>query len=112
VNRHERRTAAALARRDRRARESVLEAIRAALPPDVRAELDAHVATETSFGETLLGVADCVVQGLCTVAEAAEAITYTNELADATVRGDITTALGCELVERLKARQMGDIAAD
>jgi hypothetical protein len=107
MNRHERRKAAAVARRNGLTRESALEAIRAALPPDVRAELAA-----ASIDETLLAVADCVVDGLATVAEAAEAITYTNELAEATVRGDLTREIGCELVDRLRARQRGDLAAD
>lgn len=107
MNRHERRKAAALAKRGGLTREAALDAIRAALPRHVRAELD-----EARIDETLLGVADCVVDGLCTVADAAEAIIYTNELAEATVRGDLTRDAGCELVDRLRARQRGKAAAD
>jgi hypothetical protein len=107
MNRHERRKAAALARRDGLTRESALAAIRAALPPEVRAEL-----AVAKMDETLLGVADCVVGGLATIAEAAEAITYSHELAEATARGDLTREIGCELVDRLRARQRGDLAAD
>lgn len=94
MNRQQRRTTQ---REAKRARAAIIRA----LGPELAGEF------ELNAPGLLDSVATLVASGLYSPAAAAEAMSVCNDLADATVRGDITPGQGHELVEQHALRQCG-----
>jgi hypothetical protein len=87
-------------------RVEALAAIRAELAPAVALALE---GAPPDLVDELVGL---VAGGPCSATEAAEALTFAIELADATERGELDDRHGQELMARLAYRQRGDVDPD
>jgi hypothetical protein len=106
VNRHERRKAAARARRAGVTRETALGAIRAALSPEHVNELD------EAPGYVTADLVEMVAAGECTVAAAAEAWGRALELYDARERGEMDDDENLAVMAQLALRHRAGLGAD
>ena len=84
-------------------RAEALAAVRAELTPEVRAELDG------APDDVLADVADTVATGMCSPAQAAEALTLAIALGDATLRGELVESRGLELMGQIANRHRGEL---
>jgi hypothetical protein len=106
MNRHERRKAAARAKRAGVTRETALAVLRAVLSPALASELDEAPHDVTAE------LVDLLAGGHCTVAEAAEAWGRALDLWEARERGELDDAEGCALMAQLARRHRDEVSAN